>query len=114
MPRLPAPQNARMDMKVTAPTESFLDSREFARMGRAIEFIDREYQRQPRLSEIARHVGLSDFHFNRLFRRWTGLTPKQYQDFYDDMTGKGYRPTQICAYPWEDEVRYLVVFEKGE
>jgi AraC family transcriptional regulator of adaptative response/methylated-DNA-[protein]-cysteine methyltransferase len=71
-----------MDMKVT-PTahsmaEGFLDSREFARMTRAIEFIEREYQRQPKLAEIARHVGLSEFHFNRLFRRWTGLTPKQY------------------------------------
>ena len=71
-----------MDMKVSAITHSmadgFLDSREFARMTRAIEFIEREYQRQPRLAEIARHVGLSEFHFNRLFRRWTGLTPKQY------------------------------------
>ena len=47
-------------------------------MTRAIEFIEREYQRQPRLAEIARFVGLSEFHFNRLFRRWTGLTPKQY------------------------------------
>ncbi len=59
-------------------TEAFLDSREFARMTRAIEFIEREYERQPRLADIARHVGLSGFHFNRLFRRWTGLTPKQY------------------------------------
>jgi AraC family transcriptional regulator, regulatory protein of adaptative response / methylated-DNA-[protein]-cysteine methyltransferase len=71
-----------MDMKVSAITHSvadgFLDSREFARMTRAIEFIEREYQRQPRLAEIAKHVGLSEFHFNRLFRRWTGLTPKQY------------------------------------
>jgi AraC family transcriptional regulator of adaptative response/methylated-DNA-[protein]-cysteine methyltransferase len=58
--------------------EAFLDSREFARMTRAIEFIEREFERQPRLAEIARHVGLSEFHFNRLFRRWTGLTPKQY------------------------------------
>ena len=58
--------------------EGFLDSREFARMTRAIEFIEREYQRQPKLAEIARFVGLSEFHFNRLFRRWTGLTPKQY------------------------------------
>ena len=41
---------ARMD-------DSFLDSREFARMTRAIEFIEREYQRQPKLAEIARHVG---------------------------------------------------------
>src|SRR5262245_16761004 len=67
-----------MDMPVTSPTEGFVDSREFARMTRAIEYIEREYARQPRLAEIARHVGLSDFHFNRLFRRWTGLTPKQY------------------------------------
>lgn len=74
-PKLPP-----MDMKVTpiSQADGFLDSREFARMTRAIEFIDREYQRQPRLAEIARHVGLSEYHFNRLFRRWTGLTPKQY------------------------------------
>jgi AraC family transcriptional regulator of adaptative response/methylated-DNA-[protein]-cysteine methyltransferase len=67
-------------MKVTSMTtgDEFLDSREFARMTRAIEFVEREFQRQPRLAEIARHVGLSEFHFNRLFRRWTGLTPKQY------------------------------------
>jgi AraC family transcriptional regulator, regulatory protein of adaptative response / methylated-DNA-[protein]-cysteine methyltransferase len=64
-----------MDTKVA---HGFLDSREFARMTRAIEFIEREYQRQPKLAQIAKVVGLSEFHFNRLFRRWTGLTPKQY------------------------------------
>jgi AraC family transcriptional regulator of adaptative response/methylated-DNA-[protein]-cysteine methyltransferase len=67
-----------MDMKVTDPAAGFVDSREFARMSRAIAFIDREYPQQPKLAGIARHVGLSEFHFNRLFRRWTGLTPKQY------------------------------------
>src|SRR5580765_1024573 len=67
-----------MDMKVTSISDSFVDSREFARMTRAIEFIEREFERQPLLAEIARHVGLSEYHFNRLFRRWTGLTPKQY------------------------------------
>jgi AraC family transcriptional regulator of adaptative response/methylated-DNA-[protein]-cysteine methyltransferase len=67
-----------MDTKVTPISNAFVDSREFARMTRAIEFIESEFRRQPKLAEIARHVGLSDFHFNRLFRRWTGLTPKQY------------------------------------
>ena len=79
-----------MDMKVTPINEGLadamaedladglVDSRDFTRMTRAIEFIEREFERQPRLAEIARHVGLSEFHFNRLFRRWTGLTPKQY------------------------------------
>lgn len=69
---------ARMDMKVTPISDAFVDSRDFARMTRAIEFIEREYRGQPRLADVAREVGLSDFHFNRLFRRWTGLTPKQY------------------------------------
>jgi len=75
-----------MDMQVTTTahkqlprvSDGFVDSREFARMTRAIEFIESEFERQPKLAEIARHVGLSEFHFNRLFRRWTGLTPKQY------------------------------------
>jgi hypothetical protein len=39
---------------------------------------------------------------------------QQYQEYFDDTTGKGFQPTQICAYPWEDEVRYLAVFVKGE
>jgi AraC family transcriptional regulator of adaptative response/methylated-DNA-[protein]-cysteine methyltransferase len=55
-----------------------MDSRDFARITRAIQYIEREFRRQPKLAEIARHVGLSEFHFNRLFRRWSGLTPKQY------------------------------------
>ena len=71
-------QDASMDTKVTPISEAFVDSREFARMTRAIEFIEREYRRQPKLAAVASHVGLSEFHFNRLFRRWTGLTPKQY------------------------------------
>lgn len=78
-----------MDMKVTSISDSFVDSREFARMTRAIEFIEREFERQPRLAEIARHVGLSEFHFNRLFRRWTGLTPKQY---LAEITSRAARP----------------------
>ena len=79
-----------MDMKVTiASRDGFVDSREFARMTRAIEFIEREFERQPRLAEIARHVGLSEFHFNRLFRRWTGLTPKQY---LAEVTSRAARP----------------------
>jgi AraC family transcriptional regulator of adaptative response/methylated-DNA-[protein]-cysteine methyltransferase len=58
--------------------DTFFDSRDFTRIARAIAFIDTHFRRQPRLAEIAAHVGLSPFHFNRLFRRWAGLTPKQY------------------------------------
>ena len=58
--------------------DAFLNGRDFARMARAIRFIDEHFREQPRLALIAAHVGLSEFHFNRLFRRWAGLTPKQY------------------------------------
>ncbi len=78
-----------MDMQVTTPRDGFVDSRDFARMTRAIEFIEREFERQPRLADVARHVGLSEFHFNRLFRRWTGLTPKQY---LAEITSRAARP----------------------
>ena len=55
-----------------------LNSRDFTRIARAIHFIDAHYGQQPRLGAIAAHVALSPFHFNRLFHRWAGITPKQY------------------------------------
>lgn len=36
----------------------------------------------PRLAELATQAGLSTFHFHRLFKAATGLTPKQYADAY--------------------------------
>ena len=63
------------------PTRTFLDSRDFARIARAIRFIEAHYQEQPRLAAIAQAVHLSEFHFNRLFRRWAGVTPRQYLAF---------------------------------
>jgi AraC family transcriptional regulator of adaptative response/methylated-DNA-[protein]-cysteine methyltransferase len=76
--------------------DTFVDSRDFARMARAIDYIEREYEQQPRLAQIARHVGLSEFHFNRLFRRWTGLTPKQY---LADVTSRAAGDALRCEQP---------------
>jgi len=61
----------------TLPT-NFVDSRDFARIAKAIRYIDANFRSQPKLEEVAAHVSLSEFHFNRLFRRWAGITPKQY------------------------------------
>jgi AraC family transcriptional regulator of adaptative response/methylated-DNA-[protein]-cysteine methyltransferase len=67
--------------RMTLTSGDFVDSRDFARIARAIRFIDSHFSEQPRLARIAAHAGLSEFHFNRLFRRWAGLTPKQYLAF---------------------------------
>jgi len=63
---------------VMSNTACFVDSRDFARIARAIRFIDANFRSQPRLATIAAAVRLSEFHFNRLFRRWAGVTPRQY------------------------------------
>ena len=63
---------------MNTPTARFLDSRDFHRIARAIAWIDEHFREQPRLKDIARAVHLSEFHFNRLFRRWAGVTPRQY------------------------------------
>ncbi|WP_324047391.1 bifunctional transcriptional activator/DNA repair enzyme AdaA [Aeromonas caviae] len=51
---------------------------DYARIADAIRFIAIQVARQPTLDEIAAHVHLSPFHFQRLFSRWAGVTPKRY------------------------------------
>jgi AraC family transcriptional regulator of adaptative response/methylated-DNA-[protein]-cysteine methyltransferase len=64
-----------------AAHDNFVDSRDFARIAKAIRYIDEHFREQPSLATLAAHTGLSEFHFNRLFRRWAGVTPKQYLAF---------------------------------
>jgi AraC family transcriptional regulator, regulatory protein of adaptative response / methylated-DNA-[protein]-cysteine methyltransferase len=51
---------------------------DYERVERAILYIDEHFRRQPGLEEVARHVGLSPHHFQRLFRRWAGVSPKRF------------------------------------
>ena len=68
---------------------AFLNSRDFARIARAIRYIDANFRSQPRLAEIAAAARLSEFHFNRLFRRWAGVTPRQYLAFVTARAARG-------------------------
>jgi AraC family transcriptional regulator, regulatory protein of adaptative response / methylated-DNA-[protein]-cysteine methyltransferase len=70
-------------------TDSFLDSRDFARIAAAIRYIETNFRQQPRLAAIAKAARLSEFHFNRLFRRWAGVTPKQYLAFITAAAARG-------------------------
>jgi len=51
---------------------------EFERVGEALGFVAAHFRDQPSLAEIAGHVGLSEFHFQRVFTRWVGLSPKKF------------------------------------
>lgn len=48
---------------------------------KAIQFIRQRLDEQPSLEEISNHVGLSPFHFQRLFSEWAGISPKKFIKF---------------------------------
>jgi AraC family transcriptional regulator of adaptative response/methylated-DNA-[protein]-cysteine methyltransferase len=48
------------------------------RMGRAIRFLSARYLDQPSLEDAAAAVNLSPFHFQRLFTRYVGVSPKNF------------------------------------
>ena len=62
---------------------SYLDqsSEDYTRIRNAIEFIVRNRLRQPGLNEIAESVHLSKYHFQRIFTRWAGISPKRFMQF---------------------------------
>lgn len=45
---------------------------------RTLAFIDAHWRRQPSVEDMADHAGLSVGHLHHLFRRWCGLTPKDF------------------------------------
>src|SRR6185312_4049188 len=51
---------------------------DYARMERAIRYLDANRADQPELADVAKHVGLSAAHFQRLFTRWAGISPKRF------------------------------------
>src|SRR5258706_12575015 len=57
------------------------DSLNYKRIEEAITYIRRNQYRQPGLEEIARHLNLSPFHFQRLFNDWAGVSPKKFLQY---------------------------------
>lgn len=51
---------------------------DYDRIAEAIAYISTRLDSQPTLNEIAAHLHLSPFHFQRLFCRWAGVTPKRF------------------------------------
>lgn len=58
-----------------------MDNPDYRRIERAIRFLEEHTGDQPALDEVARHIGLSPFHCQRLFKRWAGVSPKKFLQF---------------------------------
>jgi AraC family transcriptional regulator of adaptative response/methylated-DNA-[protein]-cysteine methyltransferase len=51
---------------------------DYERVASVIRYLDRQHTNQPDLNALAHCVGLSPFHFHRLFSSWAGVTPKDF------------------------------------
>jgi len=54
---------------------------DYERIEQAIQFLDRHHQEQPSLARVAQSAGLSPGHFQRVFTRWAGVSPKRFLQF---------------------------------
>ena len=56
-------------------------SRDYEIVEKAISFIEANHIAQPSLSRISAAVHLSEFHFQKIFSRWVGISPKRFLQF---------------------------------
>jgi AraC family transcriptional regulator of adaptative response/methylated-DNA-[protein]-cysteine methyltransferase len=56
-------------------------SNDYQRIEQAILYLEDHYQEQPSLEDVAATIGLSEFHFQKLFTRWAGVSPKRFLQF---------------------------------
>ncbi len=57
------------------------DHLNYNRIAQAISYINEHFREQPSLEEVASHVHLSPYHFQRLFKEWAGVTPKKFLQY---------------------------------
>lgn len=53
----------------------------YRRIAEAIDYIRHNFRRQPALEDIAEHVHVSPYHFQRLFTEWAGVSPKKFLQY---------------------------------
>jgi len=80
-------------------------SADYQRIEQAIRFLEDNARRQPDLTEVAAHVGLSEYHFQRLFTRWAGISPKRFLQFLTKENAKALLSrTSVLSAAYEAEL----------
>ena len=56
-------------------------SDDYESVEQALRFLEQHVEDQPSLKEVAENVHLSEFHFQKLFTRWVGISPKRFLQY---------------------------------
>ncbi len=62
---------------------------DYARIEQAIRYLETHFREQPELRQVAESAGLSEYHFQRLFTRWAGISPKRFLQYLTREYAKG-------------------------
>jgi AraC family transcriptional regulator of adaptative response/methylated-DNA-[protein]-cysteine methyltransferase len=65
------------------------DEANYQRIAQAIDYIHEHFKEQPSLDDIATAIGISPFHFQRLFKEWAGVSPKKFIQYLSLEYAKG-------------------------
>ncbi|GAB3656707.1 methylated-DNA--[protein]-cysteine S-methyltransferase [Echinicola sediminis] len=53
----------------------------YRRVEQAIKYLQENFQKQPKLEEVAEVTSLSPYHFQRVFSEWAGVSPKKFLQY---------------------------------
>jgi AraC family transcriptional regulator, regulatory protein of adaptative response / methylated-DNA-[protein]-cysteine methyltransferase len=58
-----------------------MSAADYERIEQAIHYLQDNHLEQPELHDVAESAGLSEYHFQRLFQRWAGISPKRFLQY---------------------------------
>jgi AraC family transcriptional regulator of adaptative response/methylated-DNA-[protein]-cysteine methyltransferase len=56
-------------------------SQDYYRIEQALNYLNNHTGQQPTLKEVADSLNLSEYHFQRMFTRWVGISPKRFLQY---------------------------------
>jgi len=58
-----------------------MDNLDYYRVEKAIKYLEDNFKDQPSLEDLAKELNLSPFYFQKMFKRWAGISPKKFIQF---------------------------------
>lgn len=79
---------------------------DFERIRSAIEYIAVNYKEQPSLDDVAKHLNMSPFHFQRMFTEWAGISPKQFLQYISITHAKKLLEESVSVFETAHEIGF--------